>query len=160
MPDKKLIVIGDGPDYEKIRSKAGRNIELLGYQPSSVLRDYMRNARAFVYAAEEDFGIVTVEAQACGTPVIAFGRGGSLETVTPVQMTTGDRAKTSEKKPTGVFFYEQTPEAIQDAVRRFERVRDTFDARELRRNAERFGIKRFKQEFKELVDQALDQRFS
>jgi glycosyltransferase involved in cell wall biosynthesis len=157
MPDKKLIVIGDGPDYAKIRSVAGNNIELLGYQPSSILKEYMQKARAFVYAAEEDFGIVTVEAQACGTPVIAFGRGGSLETVNPFPMT-GDSTLSIGNKPTGLFFYEQTTEAIQDAVRRFEKAQDVFDVQDLRKNAERFGKERFKKEFKEFVDQALHLR--
>jgi glycosyltransferase involved in cell wall biosynthesis len=154
MPDKKLIVIGDGPDYTKIRSVAGKNIELLGYQPPSVLKEYMQKARAFVYAAEEDFGIVTVEAQACGTPVIAFGRGGSLETVIPLSQS-GVRSQKSGEQPTGMFFYEQTVDALQDAVQRFEKAPDTFDAQDLRKNAERFGNERFKQEFKEFVDQAL-----
>lgn len=158
MPDKKLIVIGDGPDYAKIRSVAGKNIELLGYQPSLVLKEYMQKARAFVYAAEEDFGIVTVEAQACGTPVIAFGRGGSLETVNPIEMG-GDRGQSTEMKPTGLFFYEQTAEAVQEAVLRFEKEQDTFNATDLRKNAERFGKERFKQEFREYVDQALRIRF-
>ena len=81
MPDKKLVVIGDGPDFGKIKSKATNNITLLGYQPFGVLKDYMQKAKAFVFAAEEDFGITPVEAQACGTPVIAFGKGGALETV-------------------------------------------------------------------------------
>lgn len=157
MTDKKLIVIGDGPDYAKIRSVAGKNIELLGHQPSSVLKEYMQKARAFVYAAEEDFGIVTVEAQACGTPVIAFGRGGSLETVNPIEIG-GDRGQSSEMKPTGLFFYEQTADSVQEAVQRFEKVQDAFDAQNMRKNAERFGIVRFKQEFKEFVDRALDQR--
>ena len=154
MPDKKLIVIGDGPDYAKIRSVAGKNIILLGYQPSSVLKDYMQKAKAFVYAAEEDFGIVTVEAQACGTPVIAFGRGGSLEIINPLPIA-GEGGRSTEKKPTGMFFYEQTVDAIQKAVQRFEEVGDEFESQELRKNAERFGIERFKLEFKAFVDHAL-----
>jgi glycosyltransferase involved in cell wall biosynthesis len=158
MPDTKLIVIGDGPDYSKIRAVTGKNIELLGYQPSSVLKEYMQKARAFVYAAEEDFGIVTVEAQACGTPVIAFGRGGSLETIIPIKLS-GVRNHESGEQPTGLFFYEQTSDALQEAVLRFEKARDTFDAADLRKNAERFGRERFKQEFKEYVDQALRIRF-
>lgn len=81
MPDKKLVVIGDGPDFEKIKKKAGTNVTLLGFAPDNVMRDYMQHAKAFVFAAEEDFGITPVEAQACGTPVIAYGKGGSLETV-------------------------------------------------------------------------------
>ena len=125
MPDKKLIVIGDGPDYAKICSVAGRNIELLGYQPSSVLKEYMQKAKAFVYAAEEDFGIVTVEAQACGTPVIAFGKGGSLETVIPLSQSEIGSQESGEQ-PTGLFFYEQTVDAIQKAVLRFEKVLGDF----------------------------------
>lgn len=159
MPDKKLIVIGDGPDYTKIRSVAGKNIELLGYQPSSVLKEYMQKARAFVYAAEEDFGIVTVEAQACGTPVIAFGRGGSLETVVPLSQS-GVRNHESGQQPTGLFFYEQTSDALQEAVRRFEKQQDAFHEQDLRKNAERFGTERFKQEFKDFVDRALKHHFS
>jgi glycosyltransferase involved in cell wall biosynthesis len=153
MSDKKLVVIGEGPDFQKVRSKAGKNIELLGYQPSSVLKEYMQKAKAFVYAAEEDFGIVTVEAQACGTPVIAFGKGGSLETIIPVRQEEGEQ-------PTGIFFYEQSVEALQNAVQHFEKVQDIFDARVLRKNAERFGKERFKQEFKAFVDRALKQHLS
>ncbi len=151
MPDKKLIVIGDGPDYAKIRSVAGKNIELLGYQPSSVLKDYMQKARAFVYAAEEDFGIVTVEAQACGTPVIAFGRGGSLETVNPI-------GNEEHSAPTGVFFTEQTIESLQNAVSIFEKNGDAFDGKQIRENALLFNAERFKREFKEFVDRKMASR--
>ncbi|EFN9786646.1 glycosyltransferase family 4 protein, partial [Escherichia coli] len=94
MPNRKLVVIGDGPEMQKIKSKAKTNIEILGYQPDSVMQEYMRNAKAFVFAAEEDFGIIPVEAQACGTPVIAFGKGGALETIRPLGV----------DKPTGLFF--------------------------------------------------------
>lgn len=83
MPNKKLVVIGDGTEMSKIKSKAAKNVEVLGYQPNEVMREYMQNAKAFIFAAEEDFGITPVEAQACGTPVIAFGKGGALETVRP-----------------------------------------------------------------------------
>lgn len=76
MPEKKLVVIGDGPEMSKIRKIAGANIEILGFQPNDVMEEYMMDAKAFVFAAEEDFGITPVEAQACGTPVIAFGKGG------------------------------------------------------------------------------------
>lgn len=93
MPNKKLIVIGDGSEMSKIKSKATTNVEILGFQPNEIMRDYMKNAKAFVFAAEEDFGITPVEAQACGTPVIAFGKGGSLETIRPYGV----------NKPTGVF---------------------------------------------------------
>lgn len=93
MPDKKLVVIGDGSEMSKIKAKAKSNIEIMGYQSSNVMLDYMQKAKAFVFAAEEDFGITPVEAQACGTPVIAFGKGGSLETIRPLGVL----------NPTGIF---------------------------------------------------------
>jgi len=146
MTDKKLVVIGEGPDFQKVRSKAGKNIELLGYQPTAILKEYMQRARAFVYAAEEDFGIVTVEAQACGTPVIAFGKGGSLETVI--------------EDKTGIFFHEHTTADLQAAVRKFENIEERFSPQELEKNSKRFGQERFKQEFKEFIDRAMAHRSS
>ncbi|HCD7389886.1 TPA: glycosyltransferase, partial [Klebsiella pneumoniae] len=95
MPEKKLVVIGDGPEMSKIRKIAGANIEILGFQPNDVMEEYMMDAKAFVFAAEEDFGITPVEAQACGTPVIAFGKGGVLETIKNL----------GQEEPTGLFFY-------------------------------------------------------
>jgi len=141
MPDRKLIVIGDGPDFEKVKKKAGRNVELLGYQPFEVLKSYMQKARAFVFAAEEDFGIVPVEAQSCGTPVIAYRRGGVTETVI--------------EGKTGVFFEEQTIESLIIAIKRFERMEDSFDPFEIRKNAERFNKDRFKREFKDFVEEKI-----
>jgi glycosyltransferase involved in cell wall biosynthesis len=108
-PDRKLVVIGDGPEMPRIRRLAGPNVSFLGYQKTGVLKDYLQRARAFVFAAEEDFGIIPLEAQACGTPVIAFGRGGALETVVAQSET-----------PTGVFFYSQTVPSLLDAIRHFE----------------------------------------
>lgn len=139
MPDKKLVVIGDGPDYNKVRSKAAKNITLLGYKASGELRDYMQRAKAFVFAAGEDFGIAPVEAQACGTPVIAYGKGGVLETCIDGK--------------TGVFFKEQTSESLKAGVKRFVEMEDTFDPKEIRRNAERFSTDRFQREFKAFVDE-------
>ena len=144
MPDKRLIVIGDGPDFAKIKSKAGPNVELLGYQSFEVLRDHMQRARAFVFAAEEDFGIAPLEAQACGTPVIAFGKGGALETIRGLD---GD-------EPTGVFFPEQSAVVIQQAVHQFEQERDRIAPAACRANAMRFATERFRQEFRGFVEQA------
>ena len=144
MPDKRLIVIGDGPDFAKIKAKAGPNVELLGYQSFEVLRDHMQRARAFVFAAEEDFGIATMEAQACGTPVIAFGKGGAVETIRGL-----DR-----DEPTGVFFPEQSAVAIQQAVHQFEQERDRIAPAACRANAMRFAPERFRQEFRGFVEQA------
>jgi glycosyltransferase involved in cell wall biosynthesis len=134
MPERKLVVIGDGPDMRKIRDKATPNVEIMGYQPFSVLQDKMRRAKAFVFAAEEDFGISVVEAQACGTPVIAYGKGGALETV----------LDGSHARPTGLFFDEQTTASIIDAVEGFERGTLKINPADCRANAERFSIKHFR----------------
>lgn len=167
MPEKRLIVIGDGPDLKKVKSKAASNIELIGYQPTSVLKDYLQKAKAFVYAAEEDFGILPVEAQACGTPVIAYGKGGILETVIPLRIIPDSdirgRAlcKTQGEKqsaPTGVFFHEQTVSSLLSAVSEFEAVSNSFNSLAIRRNAERFSKDRFKKEFKGFIDKSISER--
>jgi glycosyltransferase involved in cell wall biosynthesis len=139
MPDKQLVVIGDGPDFAKIRAKAGPNVRLMGYQPFDVLRDHMQRAQAFVFAAQEDFGIVPLEAQACGTPVIAFGRGGALETVRGLH----------QAQPTGVFFESQTVAAIVAAVRTFEGERERFQPKRIREHAQSLD-RRAPQEFSRL----------
>jgi glycosyltransferase involved in cell wall biosynthesis len=145
MPDKKLVVIGDGAQFKVIKAAAKKSVTMLGFQSSDVTYDYMRRAQGFVFAAEEDFGICVVEAQACGTPVIAFGKGGVLESVHDL----------SAKEPTGIFFKEQTPEAIIDAVRLFEVERGRFDPGACRRSAERFSRERFRREFREFCERAM-----
>ena len=142
LPDRRLVVIGDGPEFEKVRKRAGPNVALLGWQPADVLRDHMRRARAFVFAAEEDFGIAPVEAQACGTPVIAYGRGGALDTMI-------DRV-------TGVLFHEQSGAAIASAVERFEREEARLSRAAIRANAERFSVERFRTRFARFVMDAWD----
>lgn len=143
MPDKRLVVIGDGSDMDKLKAlaKGAPNIELLGYQPSPVLCDKMQRAKAFVFAAEEDFGITPVEAQACGTPVIAFGKGGALETVRGLD----------DAAPTGVFFPEQTVASLREAVAAFEREQARILPAVCRQNAERFSVERFRREFSDFV---------
>jgi len=140
MPDKQLIVIGDGPELNRLKQQAGPNVTLLGRQPDEAVQFYMQNARAFVYAAEEDFGIAPVEAQACGTPVIAYGQGGVLETVVPGQ--------------TGVLFPKQTAACIATAVATFESERDRFQPAQIRAHAEQFGPDRFRNAFRTLLDTA------
>lgn len=144
MPDKKLIVIGDGPDFKKIKSKAGPNVSMMGYQSFEVLRDYMQRAKGFIFAAEEDFGITPLEAQACGTPVIAYGKGGSLETV---------KGYEESENPTGYFFYEQTPSAIKMAVENFERL--TIKPMLCREHAMGFSPDRFREEFRKFVEEKI-----
>jgi glycosyltransferase involved in cell wall biosynthesis len=145
MPDKKLVVIGDGPQFESTRATAGKNVSMRGYQSSEVVRDHLQRAKAFVFAAEEDFGISVLEAQACGTPVIAFGKGGVVETIRDL----------GTHRPTGLFFQEQTSEAIANAVRLFENEIENFDPNLCRRNAELFSVERFRREFMEFCERAL-----
>lgn len=143
MPDKQLIVIGQGPDFNKIKKLAGPNVKLMGYQPDSVLQDYMQRSKAFIFAAEEDFGITPVEAQACGTPVIAYGKGGSLETV---------RGYGEMEKPTGIFFSNQKVQDLVDAVSSFEKISPDITAKDCRENAERFAISVFRKRFSDFVN--------
>ncbi|HCI6533659.1 TPA: glycosyltransferase family 4 protein [Klebsiella quasipneumoniae subsp. quasipneumoniae] len=142
MPEKKLVVIGDGSEMNKIKSKATKNIEILGYQENAVMQEHMQRAKAFVFAAEEDFGITPVEAQACGTPVIAFGKGGALETVRPI----------GQKKPTGLFFYKQDVSSVVDAVSKFDNLIDKVDPLDCRHNAMNFSRERFQTEIKSYVE--------
>lgn len=139
MPDRKLVVIGGGPNLERYRKMAGKNITIMGYQPFSVLREKMQHAKAFVFAADEDFGMIPIEVQACGTPVIAYGHGGSLETV--------------NKDITGMFFYEQTADAICNAINEFEtKGARPYDYSDCRKWAQQFSESRFKQEMKDFIE--------
>ncbi|WNQ10420.1 glycosyltransferase family 4 protein [Paenibacillus aurantius] len=147
MPHNKLIVIGNGPDFEKIKLKAGPNVTLLGYQSFSVLKEYMQKAKAFVFAAEEDFGITPVEAQACGTPVIAYGRGGALETI----------RDSNSPKPTGLFFKEQSVSSLIEAVNEFEESSNLFHPRDCRENALRFSTQRFVSEIRQFISTKWDE---
>jgi glycosyltransferase involved in cell wall biosynthesis len=146
MRDRQLIVIGDGEQMAKIQAKASSNIKFLGHLESEKLRVYMQNAKAFVFAAEEDFGITPVEAQACGTPVIAYGRGGVRESVRGLDC----------DRPTGVFFAEQAAESICAAVLEFEQAQSHILAVNCRDNAMRFSTDRFQTEFLDFVKQALN----
>jgi glycosyltransferase involved in cell wall biosynthesis len=143
MPDKRLVVIGDGPDFHKVRKLAAPNVELLGYQPLAVLRKHMQRAKAFVFAAEEDFGIAPVEAQACGTPVIAYGKGGALETIIGLD----------GEQPTGMFYDSQTPDGLCAAIEHFQRSAHRIVPARCRSNAERFSTNRFRREFTACVDE-------
>ena len=144
MPDKRLVVIGDGPEFEKCKAVAGPNVTLMGWQPFDVLKDHMQRAKAFVFAAEEDFGITPLEAQACGTPVIAFGKGAVLETVRGLDA----------EFPTGVFFNEQTPASIQSAIEIFEKEGIRITPSACRENVLRFSPERFRFELSEFVENA------
>jgi len=135
MPDLKLVVIGDGPEWKRAKEIAGKNIELLGYQPNSVLREYIQRAKAFVFAAVEDFGILPVEAMACGTPIIAYGKGGICETVIEGE--------------TGLFFDEQSVDSLIGKIRQFEKT--SLDPKLCRKRAESFSQEEFNRQFKTFV---------
>ena len=136
MPDKKLLVIGKGEEYEEIKKIANANISVLGYQPDEVLVKHMQRAKAFVYAAIEDFGIVPIEAMACGTPVIALNKGGTKETVIDSK--------------TGILFEEQTIESLCNGIRKFEN--SIFDASLVSKHASNFSNTRFKKKFNAFID--------
>ena len=145
MPDKQLVVIGDGPQMKKVREAAGSNVELLGYQDNDVLRDYMQRAKCFVFAAEEDFGILPVEAQACGTPVVGYGAGGILETVDGLD----------HIAPTGVFYFEQDVRAIRLAVDQFEQNAARIRPESCRKKALNFSEKHFRAGFRDYLERIL-----
>ncbi len=141
LPDKKLVVIGDGPEMQKIKRKAGKskNIEILGYQDDQVMKDFLKKAKAFIFAAIEDFGLLPVEAQASGTAVIALNKGGLRETVV--------------QNETGIFFQKQTVQDIIGAVKEFEKKERFFDPMLIRQHVEKkFSKQRFQKEFKEFVE--------
>lgn len=150
LPGRKLVVVGDGTEMKRIKAAAGPNVEVLGFQPQHVLVDLMQRARAFVFAAEEDFGITPVEAQACGTPVIAFARGGALETIRAIE----------QSRPTGLFFDRQEPDAIAEAVRAFERNSMRISPADCRENALRFSEQVFRDNYTRFVEQCWDEHRS
>jgi glycosyltransferase involved in cell wall biosynthesis len=142
-----LLVIGTGQDERRLKALAGPTIRFAGWQPDPVIRDHFRRCRALLFPGEEDFGIVPLEAQACGTPVIAFGRGGATETILPL----GGPAA-----PTGVWFAEQTADALLAAMTHFESCLGEFAPGVCRRQAQRFNQHRFEQEIMAYLWQLLD----
>jgi len=144
---RPLLLIGSGQDEARLRALAGPTIHFLGWQPDTVIRDQLRRCRALLFPGEEDFGIVPVEAQACGAPVIAFGRGGVTETVIPL-----DRR---DAGPTGLWFAEQTVESLAAALIDFEKNRNQFSPYAARRQALRFNAARFAEELFGYLDRVL-----
>ena len=142
MPDKKLVIIGDGPDIKKVKAYLKPNITLLGYQPSEVVVEKMQKAKAFIMASKEDFGMTPIEAQACGTPVIAYGKGGALETVKNMD----------ETFPTGLFFLEQTSDSVKQCITLFEANYSLFTPKNCRENAIHFSKEIFRNRFAEEVE--------
>lgn len=146
LPDKKLVVIGDGPEFNRIKAKSKNNVELLGYQSTEVLKKYMQGAKAFIFAADEDFGITSIEAQACGTPILAFKKGGNLETVV--------------ENITGLFFEHQTVTSLKECILDFEKNHTIFIPEKIRVHAEKFGEERFRTELKDFVEKTYREHIS
>ena len=144
LPERRLIVIGDGPERARLEALRVPNVEFAGRQDDVETAARVAQARAFLIAAEEDFGIAPVEAQAAGTPVIAFGRGGVRESVRALP----------DPTPTGVFFDEQTPQAVIAAIRTFEAEAGRIAPAACRDNALRFAPARFRAEIARAVDAA------
>jgi glycosyltransferase involved in cell wall biosynthesis len=140
LPEQQLLVVGAGPDFDALKTLAGPNVRMMGFVDDATLADLMRRARAFLFAAREDFGIAPLEAQALGTPVIALGRGGARETVV-----------SDGPSPTGLFFDTATPEAVAWAVRRFLESERRFAPAQCHAHAKRFSEARFDREFSTFV---------
>jgi len=145
MPDKKLVVIGSGPEKNNIISAAASNIEIISHQDRESLKSFMQKAKAFVFAAEEDFGIIVVEAMACGTPVIAFNKGGAKESVI--------------SGTTGILFDEQSSKSITNAVLQFENRKDSFDSLAIRKHSEKFSRMIFEENIRNFVNQKVQKIF-
>jgi glycosyltransferase involved in cell wall biosynthesis len=145
MPDLELVVAGDGPEADRLKKIAGPNVSFAGFVPDRELRDLMTTARAFVFAAEEDFGIIPVEAQSEGTPVLALGKGGARESIVG-----------SGPKPTGIFFDQPDPESIAACVRSFVAREKTISRLDCRQRASFFSAERFRSQFVAAVNEELE----
>jgi len=143
--DLPLIVIGSGQEECKLEKMAGKNIKLMGWQSDEVVREHYVNCKALIFPGVEDFGIVPLEAQACGKPVIAYGEGGALETIIPLD------ESIENNNATGLFFCEQTPESLVQAVQHFEKKQDQFNWQAIRRNAESFDKPIFKDKIRKYI---------
>jgi glycosyltransferase involved in cell wall biosynthesis len=143
---RRLVVVGSGQDERRLRRLAGPGVTFLGWRPNDEIREHLRRCRALLFPGEEDFGIVPVEAMACGAPVIAYQTGGATETVLA-----GDRFS----EPTGLFFAEQSPACVIDALERFERRRGEFSPAAARQQALRFNSRRFEEDLFAHLDAAL-----
>ena len=144
---RRLVVIGEGEESTVLRKAAGPTITFLGYQPDDVVRDHYRRCRAFLFPGEEDIGLTPIEAQASGRPVIAYGRGGALETVDGFSVVDPPRPEAA----TGVFFSHQSAESLVEAMRVFESVEARFSPVFIRAQVQRFDVSRFKREMGEFV---------
>ena len=150
-----LIIIGSGQEEKILKKMAGKKIKFLGWQSDEIVREHYVNCKALIFPGVEDFGIVPLEAQACGKPVIAYGKGGALETIVPLDSDKLNVNSENEQSSnaTGLFFYEQTPESLVQAVMRFEATKDLFSCQVIRGNTESFDRAIFKDKIRTYVEQ-------
>ena len=142
---RTLLVAGDGPTRARLARGAPENVHFLGRVPDADLIDLYQRCRALIYPQEEDFGIIALEAQAAGRPVIAYGRGGATETVIPL-------GADADASPTGVWFDVPDADALREAVQTFERHESEFDAKSIRAHAQGFGLGRFRSELRAALE--------
>ena len=153
-----FFVIGEGQDAKRLKEMAKTNIHFEGWLDNTQIRSYFARCRAFIFCGEEDFGITLLEAQAMGRPVIALGRGGALETVVTDSQSWKPETgidKIATAKPTGVFFYEQTPEALIKAIQHFESIESQFDGNAIRTHAQKFDVSVYTERMKTFIEKKL-----
>ncbi len=143
---QELLIVGDGPELSRLKKIASKNVSFIECANDKEVAEYMKKCRALIFPGEEDFGIVSLEAQACGKPVIAFGKGGVLETVTG-----SDYTQTAEANATGIFFHEQNPQTLQNAISRFESTKQQFTPQKCRDNAIGFGRSIYQRSMKKYI---------
>jgi len=158
----KLIIIGIGPEAKRLSALAGPSVELLGWQSDHVVSQHFARCKALIFPGKEDFGIVPLEAMSCGKPVIAFGKGGVLETIVPLnpqgETMMGQEAAgngTNSKTPTGIFFYEQNVASLIEGIQLFDRQHECFDPVSIRQHAAPFDRIHFTQRIQEIITQCV-----
>jgi glycosyltransferase involved in cell wall biosynthesis len=149
-----LKIIGTGPEERRLRAIAKSNIDFLGWQPDEVIADCYSKCRALIFPGEEDFGIVPLEAMACGKPVIAYGRGGVLETI----ISYNQRSSAKGDAPTGLFFYEQNVDSLIDTIEKFGRIEREFDPLAIRNHTLKWDIEIFKEKIKKGIFEKIESK--
>jgi glycosyltransferase involved in cell wall biosynthesis len=156
--DRKLVIVGNGPEMERLKKLAGKNVEFVGEATDQQLRDIYARCRALLFAADEDFGMVPLEAQSYGRPVIAYGKGGSLETVVGADSSAVRQRANRGKLITGIFFEEQSADALADAMLAFESSEDLFVPVDIQSHARRFDTSVFIEQLHNYIGWAKDNR--
>ena len=141
-----LKIIGSGPEEKRLKSIAPSNVEFLGWQPDEIVAAYYSKCKALIFPGEEDFGIVPLEAMASGKPVIAYGKGGALETIVPYSL-----ENKKKESPTGIFFYEQSEASLIDALRQFFKIEKAFDPSAIRKHALQWDRENFQKKIKKSI---------